>query len=459
MLILTCGQLVRPPAASAAGWHDTARWYDGSIAYSKVINCWGLIQGTPYQESGVGAYAGYLADPEQGHPAVGEQGWIHYSVYGMGNPCSGGSYFSPQFLLPAGMQFDTSRQIACGYDGRGATAPAAACPGWSNLDSSGRYANNENGQAGMWGVAQGHHWEFQVPVKASQPITNGTLRVNLKVLDGNSDPTLVLQAPVYVWSAPAGGGSTSSGAPTVMYDQPSTVSATWFDQGAGIPARYGLLSSFNAVVNGAGGVARMEISTSPTMSPVLGQAQMSFPANAYSAIKATTDWDESGVPALVPGTRYYWRGVVVPTGQAPVVGSVQSFTFASSGNGVATTSGGLTGTDGGSAGNPGSPGALGGTLTITKVKAKVTAAPVKKVRSKVRGKVQVKVSAQGGQRATGRVSIYRGAKRIGTARLGTGSKAVVKLARLKRGSHRLSVRYAGDTRVKAATATLRLRVR
>lgn len=109
----------------------------------------------------------------------------------------------PDDLAASGVTFDTSQQIRCGYDGSGGAAPQGNCPGWGNL-SGGSYYNNQD--SGLWGVAQGHHWEFQFPVKATQPLSGATLQIAVKTIDGNNDATLNLQAPIYVFG-PGGTGS------------------------------------------------------------------------------------------------------------------------------------------------------------------------------------------------------------------------------------------------------------
>ncbi|UYM03338.1 Ig-like domain repeat protein [Solicola gregarius] len=70
-------------------------------------------------------------------------------------------------------------------------------------------------------------------------------------------------------------------------------------------------------------------------------------------------------------------------------------------------------------------------------------------------KVNVKVS----DKAAGKVSVFKGKKRLGSAKLAKG-KATVKLGRtaLKPGKHKLQVKFAGSTRFKASKATTTLRV-
>lgn len=359
---------VRPaPASAIQYWYQssTATWYDGPINYSQVLNCYTVIQGSPLYENGIGAWTGYIADPDQGHPSVGEDGYLHVVVYGMGNPCPGGSYFKPTFYLPPGMQWDTSRPIACGYDTQGATAPSGSCPGWDHMavsPSQSTYSNNESN--GMWGVAQGHHWELQFPVTMNQALTNSPLQIHLDVADGSHNPRMLLEAPIYVFqTSSGGGGGTATGAVSVMADQPSTIDSDWYDQAAGIPAKYKVLSAFQAVVGGRGGVAGLQLGTDPTMATKLGYAEIPIPASTYSSLSVITDWDEPTLPVLQAGVRYYWRGYVDPTGSEPATyGPVQSFML-KAGGGVDSTGQAITTTPGGAAGDLGTSTGVGGALT------------------------------------------------------------------------------------------------
>lgn len=382
MLVAAVLVVLRPMPAHAAEWYEapTAQWYDGGISYSQVLNCYSVISGAPTYEYGIGAYAGYVADPGAGHPAVGDHGYIRYTVYGLGNPCPGGSYFRPTFYLPPGMEWDTARPIACGYDGQGATAPAQACPGWDHMDASDTYTNNMSGDSGtLWGVAQGHHWEFQLPVTTSQTLTNFPLQIHLNVADGNHNPTMLLEAPVYVFgSSNGGGGGTGTGAVSVMYDNPSSTATATLPWNPSLPSHYGMASAFQAVVNGRGGTARFEIGTDPTLGTLIGYDELAWPANTYTGINVATDWEPAStatasIPTLTPGVTYYWRGKITPTGESTVTGAIQSFVL-KAGGGVATSEP-ITSTTGGSAGGLGSGGTLGGGLTPVPVPTPTTPPP------------------------------------------------------------------------------------
>jgi hypothetical protein len=82
VLVLGTG-LFRPPPAAA---DEPGGWYDGGIGYTQVVNCCGLIQGTPYTEAGIGAYAGYWADPDSGVSARHPHSSCATALLGLLNP-------------------------------------------------------------------------------------------------------------------------------------------------------------------------------------------------------------------------------------------------------------------------------------------------------------------------------------------------------------------------------------
>lgn len=367
-VVAASGLVAVSPAgpASAAEWWEgssSATWYDGQPSYSQVLNCFSVIQGSPYYEYGVGAYIGYLADPEELRPSTGDKSWIRYRVYGMGNPCSGGSYFRPKFYLPSGWSWDTTRQIACAYDGSGGSAPQANCPGWGNMDGSGAYWNNGSGSGGnLWGVAQGHYWEFQFPVTVSPTAQSGVvLDAHLDVADGNSNPQMLLRTNnVFVFN----GSNPAANAVSVMYDQPSSFDAS-VQPGSSTPTAHGMLSQFQAVVGRRGGTVRLELATDAGFTNVVGWDQGTFPANTFDSINVWTDWGQPSwpgapTPNLTPGTTYYWRGIVYPSGGGTVAGVTQSFQLKSGGGVVASSIGGAASSGGV---GTGSGGVTGGTLT------------------------------------------------------------------------------------------------
>lgn len=442
---------VRPAPASAADpwWTSpSAKWFDGLISYSSVINCPSMIFGSPYYENGVGAFASYAADPDSGRPAVGDTTFIKYSMYGMGMPCAGGTYFAPTYYLPAGMAFDTSLPITCTLFRNGVNnvvqSPSPGCPGWSNMSPAGgnayKYFNNESGNAGsLWGVVQGQHWTFQIPVKVTQPLSGTALQMHLTLADGNFNPNLLVEVPIYVFGA--------GQPPGVMYKQPSS-----FD----VPGElYSIQSQFEAVVNRQGGSAGFQISTNPNFTGTVGSHFWTFAPNPdWEGIRVTTGWDRSEtagstLPDLQPGVTYYWRGVVSLTGKPTMYGAPQTLRIRT-GGGV-DTSGTLTPGGSASPGQPGSGNVGGATITPVPVPGPTPTTPSVPVpaptaslalaspakASAAKG-VPVKVTCTAA--CTGKVSVVV-------------SKKVAKQLRLKSvvlGTRKVSLAAAGATTVKVA---------
>ncbi|WP_262852239.1 Ig-like domain repeat protein [Mumia quercus] len=106
------------------------------------------------------------------------------------------------------------------------------------------------------------------------------------------------------------------------------------------------------------------------------------------------------------------------------------------------------------------PSAVGVRLNISKAKATVAAkVRTKKVVAK-RTKAKVKVSVRSNVRASGKVAVFVGKKKVGTARVKANGTAVVTLKKLpKAGKTKLKIRYLGSSTVDVATTTLRLKVR
>lgn len=317
-LVVVLGLSVPPASAD-----DPGKYYDGRIVYSQVINCPSIIWGSPYTEYGAGAYTGYYADPDSGVPGIGQTVYMHVVFYGLGAPCGGGTYFYPSIDLPQGVSMDKNLPIQCFYDG--APANANDCPGWSNFGGAGpngstRYVKNKANGGDTWGVAQGHYWEFQFPIRSSKVMSGETLHTYFETADGNDDPTLHATAPVYVFGG-AGGGTTT---PTVMYDLPSTYTSA-FLPGTSTPSGFGVISEFQAVANSQEGTAFFEIGTSSGSYPQ--RVSLPIPAG-YPSFRVWGDWDEATITPLVPGKRYYWRGGwdPGPAGGGDVVrGKEQSF--------------------------------------------------------------------------------------------------------------------------------------
>ena len=312
-LVLVAGSL-SPAAASPAGGY-----YDGLIDYSTITNCVSIIQGAPYVEKGAGAYAGVYHDPDAGVPAVGQTVYMHVVIHGLGNACSG-QYFVPSVGWDvAGLQFDQTQPIYC-YNSDGQVS-GADCPQWGDSriqfgagpGGSMRYFANNPTKGNMWPLSVGKAWEFQFPIKPTTAKTNATIHTFFEMADGNDNVTLTPKASLYTF----GPGTP----PSVMYDLPSTTPGAVGPDGT-TPMRFGLVSRAHLNVQGQGGALRMQIGTKSGTYP--DTVALSLGAG-YTSVDLWTDWDEPGVPDLVPGKRYFWRAGFVPSGGSAVWGKEQSF--------------------------------------------------------------------------------------------------------------------------------------
>jgi len=323
------------------------------------------------------------------------------------------------------------------------------CPGWGNL-ANGTYSNNRD--QGLWGVAQGGRWEFQFPVRATQPVSGANLSIALDTLDGNSDSTVALRAPVYVFAVAGSGGAPATPSYQVLYDTPSTVAAAQNPDGGVTP--YGIVSEFQAITNNRAGVLRIEFANG--LDQPIYQVEVPVPPNFGASVYGWTDWAPfAGL--IVPGRKNYWRGAFTPTGGTTVYGPMQTFTVASSGTGT-TGTGPISGTTGGTPGGlSGGTGTLGGSVTSLKVAARVSAKAVGRPTARRKAKLQVVVRPARGV-ATGAVTVTEKGRKVGSGVL-RGGKVVVTLRKLKAGKHRLVVRYAGSQATSPASTTVVLRVR
>ena len=285
------------PLAPAA-----AQWYDGSIQYSTITNCFSIIQGVPYLEDGMGTYTGFYANPEAGQPSPNTVYYVHVVIAGMGNSCSGQrAYIDLQ--LPSGTvpAIDGTNKVNCYYDN--GALPANECP--QALPSSsynpGAYwiPSTDNAHANLWPIPQGHILEIQVPVKSSAALTNAALQANVWALDGNSSPWLHPQQGVYVFSS----------SPTIIYPSPSTITATTISAHS-----MAYLYTF-----GATGTGYFDLGTTTGY----GLIHEAVPIGSVGT--AWLVWDDWGPPALTPDTLYHWRFTFTPTSGSPVYGPDQTF--------------------------------------------------------------------------------------------------------------------------------------
>lgn len=103
-----------------------------------------------------------------------------------------------------------------------------------------------------------------------------------------------------------------------------------------------------------------------------------------------------------------------------------------------------------------------GTVTIKVGKAtSTTKATISPSRPTSRSRVRVSTTVTStGTVAGGLVRVYDGRKRVGTGRVGTTGKVTIKLTKkLKKGTHKLRVSYAGNTYAKASQRSLIVRIK
>lgn len=99
-------------------------------------------------------------------------------------------------------------------------------------------------------------------------------------------------------------------------------------------------------------------------------------------------------------------------------------------------------------------------LRIAKARASVAVKLPRKILRNQRARIAVVVKAPGVARLSGKVVVYDGKRRIGTAMVDKRGKATVTSSRLKAGRHRITVTYQGSTYVAKATGkatTVRIR--
>src|SRR5690606_32678295 len=92
-------------------------------------------------------------------------------------------------------------------------------------------------------------------------------------------------------------------------------------------------------------------------------------------------------------------------------------------------------------------------VKVPKAASKVSFSIPKKVKRSQRVKIRVKVSPVA-VRATGKVVVYDGKKRIAAKNLKAGHRGVVKitLPKLKKGKHKVTVKYLGNSWVAKASS-------
>ncbi|MCJ7724081.1 MAG: hypothetical protein MUP03_08110 [Anaerolineales bacterium] len=208
--------------------YASSAWYDGSIEYSTILNCWSIINGTPYYENGAGTYVGYIADPTAGQPEPNTTYYVHVVIYGLGNSCSG-MYAYIDIGLPANtaLAINSTDKVYCFYDG--GLIPDAECP--QSLPASsyntGMYKVPSINPNQTWPIPQGHNLEIQIPVRSTTPLSGSNFQAAVWMLDGNDSPWLNPTRGVSVYANPHT-ISGNAGAPgvTLSYTDGSLKTAT-----------------------------------------------------------------------------------------------------------------------------------------------------------------------------------------------------------------------------------------
>ena len=289
------------PDQPAPNAPTAATWYDGGIQYSTITNCVSIIQGSPYQEYGIGTYTGFYANPEAGQPSPNVVYYVHIVIAGLGNACSGQRAYIDLALPPStSLAIDSTNQVHCYYDN--VALPANECPQTFQPSSynSGAYwiPSVDNAHANLWPIPQGRILEIQVPVRSSTTLTNATLQAHVWALDGNSSPWLHPQQGVYVFSS----------SPTIIYPSPATITVT-----ATSAHSMAYLYAF-----GATGTGYFDLGTTTSYGLV------HEPVSITSAGTAWLVWDDWGPPPLQPDTLYHWR-FTFTSGAQTYYGTDQTF--------------------------------------------------------------------------------------------------------------------------------------
>jgi predicted outer membrane repeat protein len=301
-------QAARPTADDAV---QAASWRDGAPVYSNIVNCVSIIQGSPYNESGMGVYVSQLMDPDVGQPTANQVYYLRVVLAGLGTTCSG-MYAALAFELPANtsMAVSVSNPIYCVFNNTVSACPVQSFVGSGLHPGAQLLPSGDPNIANMWPVPTGKFLEVRIPVVSSAALSNSTFRVYADVADGNSNPNLAPTLGVYVFGP---------GTPSFAFDTPSTISVT---QNSGYSRGY-------LYTNGASGNVFWDWGTSPALG-----SSLSLGAAGPGAFLVFNDWlDNANQGTLSPSTTYYWRLRYVVGGNTHT-SVVNSFTTLSNGEEV-----------------------------------------------------------------------------------------------------------------------------
>ncbi len=311
---LVCGALLTTPIASRPAEAAGPAWYDGLIQYSQVVDCGSIIFGSPYSTTGAGTYVGFSADPETSQPAPGQVYYVRVVVAGIGNPCAG-QYADINVQLPpsTSLAINTANPVRCLYNGASLTTCPQSLPVSPSQGAGYLWVPSLNSSAAnLWGIPQGGIVEIQIPVVSATELTNQPLRAAVRMIDGNSSPTLAPQQGVFVFQ----------NTPSVLAPSPSTTfgSPTW-------PTS--IRSAVYLYPKGQGGSGYFDLRTSAGGPVVLTDGPAVIPSGQQTGYEVWSDWTLPGgaLPAVIqPNTTYFWRFRFVTTGGVTYTGAEQSWT-------------------------------------------------------------------------------------------------------------------------------------
>lgn len=316
-LVLLAAALVANPFVDVPSASAAVVWHDGDARSTRVINCVGVIQGTPWEENGLTTWVGFSTDPDAGKPEVGQVYYVHIVLGAPGNPCPGGQVAWPDLVLPPNTvpAVSQSAPIRCQYRGSAWSTNCAQL----QQKAANRFwvANPVNaGTEYGWPLATGNVLELQIPVRSSAPLASATMSAVVTIADGSAGGrTLTPQVPVFVFSA---NNQPPGTAPSFTFPTPST--KTWSTDAA---PGFAVESVAYLQPQGRAGNAFYDLSLSPSMSPVVfGQGPVAVGADP-NGYELYSGWEGY---SLQPSTTYYWRPRYQPSGGAQVVGATQSFT-------------------------------------------------------------------------------------------------------------------------------------
>jgi hypothetical protein len=319
-LALTATLLAMGMPATA---HAAYAWQDGAIQESQITNCESIIQGSPYQEAGAGAYAGAYLDPNA-LPHIGDLYYVHVVIYGLGNSCSG-QYADIQIGLPDGTApaISATYPVKCFLNfapestyphGHTVQDTESSCP---QASTGGQYGYEFDPPPGtvpngppFWPIPQGGGVEIQIPVRSTKPVSSATaLTGAVTMADGNSDPTLTPTALLQIGDL----------TPTIVY--PTNAGA--------YPVTTTTATVQAAVYNYyRAGTIYTELGTTTAYGHTQGPDPVE---SSYYGIQDYTGWS-----GLQPGCTYDWRVYFVPEGGGtPAYGSNQTIKTSGSGGNCA----------------------------------------------------------------------------------------------------------------------------